>query len=54
MENLSNKSIAEKLSISVSTVEKHISKAMGILKADFRGYHLEAVLLLICRLVLKR
>lgn len=42
MEQLSNKSIAEKLNISVSTVEKHISKAMNIIAKDFKGYHLEA------------
>ncbi|WP_091152360.1 RNA polymerase sigma-70 factor [Mucilaginibacter pineti] len=44
MENLSNKSIASKLSISVSTVEKHISKAMHILEKDFKEYHLEIAL----------
>lgn len=47
VENLSNKAIAEKLNISVSTVEKHISKAMGILKTDFSEYHLGAVLLML-------
>jgi RNA polymerase sigma-70 factor (ECF subfamily) len=47
MENLSNKSIAEKLSISVSTVEKHISKAVRILETDFKEYHLEVTLVLL-------
>jgi RNA polymerase sigma-70 factor (family 1) len=46
MDNLSNKSIAAKLSISVSTVEKHISKAMRILETDFKEYHLEVTLVL--------
>lgn len=46
VENLSNKKIAELLGISVSTVEKHISKAMGILKGNFRGYNMELILLI--------
>ena len=46
VENLSNKLIAERMGISVSTVEKHISKAMNIIKADFREYHLEVILLI--------
>ncbi len=46
VENLSNKLIAERMGISVSTVEKHISKAMNIIKADFREYHLEVMLLI--------
>lgn len=52
IDNLPNKLIAEKLEISVSTVEKHISKAMSILKTDFREYHLEVILLICC--VLKK
>jgi RNA polymerase sigma-70 factor (family 1) len=47
VENLSNKSIAEKLGISVSTVEKHISKASKILQKDFQGYQIGVVLLLL-------
>lgn len=39
IEQLSNKSIAEKLDISVSTVEKHIGKAMDIMKTGFRNYN---------------
>ena len=46
IENLSNKTIAEKLSISISTVEKHIGKAIRILKADFREYNLGLTLFL--------
>lgn len=40
IEQLSNRSIAEKLGISVSTVEKHISKAMKIMASDFSDYNL--------------
>lgn len=50
MEQLSNKSIAKKLNISVSTVEKHISKAMNILSSDFKGYHFGVVWMLFCLL----
>ena len=46
IENLPNKTIAEKLSISISTVEKHISKAIRILKADFREYNFSIALFL--------
>jgi hypothetical protein len=49
MDNLSNKPIAAKLSISLSTVEKHISKAMRILETDFKEYHLELTLVFFCR-----
>jgi len=48
MDNSSYKSIAAKLSISVSTVERHISKAMRILESDFKEYHLEVTLVLFC------
>ncbi|MNK04876.1 putative RNA polymerase sigma factor FecI [compost metagenome] len=47
VENLSNKSIADQLGISVSTVEKHISKAMQILKVEFKAYHPGIVMLVI-------
>lgn len=50
IEELSNKSIAEKLSISVSTVEKHISKAKKILKLNFKTHRLEALILPACQL----
>ena len=46
VENLSNKKIAELLGISVSTVEKHISKATGILRTNFKEYHLEVIILM--------
>jgi RNA polymerase sigma-70 factor (ECF subfamily) len=48
MEQFSNKSIAEKLNISVSTVEKHISKAIKILKIDFKEYNFELIVALYC------
>lgn len=38
IESLSHRNISEKLQISVSTVEKHIRKAMDILRADFGKY----------------
>ncbi len=37
-EKLKNKEIAEKLEISVKTVEKHISKALVILRRDLADY----------------
>lgn len=46
VENLPHKKIAELLGISVSTVEKHISKATRILRTHFTEYHLEVVVLL--------
>lgn len=46
VENLSHKKIAEQLGISVSTVEKHVSKAVRILRTNFKGYHLEVIILL--------
>ncbi|TYR37547.1 RNA polymerase sigma-70 factor [Sphingobacterium phlebotomi] len=46
VENLPHKKIAELLGISVSTVEKHISKATRILRTNFKEYHLEVVVLL--------
>ncbi len=45
IERLSNKEIAEKLGISVSTVEKHVAKALRLLRADLKGYHLGVILL---------
>jgi len=47
VEHLSNKSIAEKLGISVSTVEQHITKAIKLLKTDFDHYDQGLVLLLL-------
>jgi RNA polymerase sigma-70 factor (family 1) len=38
IEQMSNKSIAQKLGISVSTVEKHIGKAMSIMKTGFSKF----------------
>lgn len=45
IERFSNKEIAEKLGISVSTVEKHIAKALKLLKTDLKGYHFSVILL---------
>lgn len=39
VEQMSNKSIAEKLGISVSTVEKHIGKAMNVMRTGFSKYN---------------
>ncbi|ANI88200.1 hypothetical protein A9P82_02065 [Arachidicoccus ginsenosidimutans] len=43
-EQLSNKEIAEKLGISVNTVEQHMRKAIRILKTHY-GYEMIAILL---------
>lgn len=45
VERLSNKEIAAQLNISVSTVEKHIGKAIKLLKSDLQGYHFGMILL---------
>jgi RNA polymerase sigma-70 factor (ECF subfamily) len=45
-EHLSYKEIAERMSISVNTVEKHIGKALQLLRQEFQEYHLPAVILL--------
>ncbi|RFS18906.1 RNA polymerase sigma-70 factor [Chitinophaga silvatica] len=46
-EYLTNKSIAERLGISVNTVEKHIGKALAILRKEFSGQELVVLLLLL-------
>jgi len=38
LENLSYKTIAERMNIYVNTVEKHIGKALGILRKSFREF----------------
>lgn len=38
LENLSYKSIADRMGISVNTVEKHIGKALAILRKSFREF----------------
>ncbi|WP_090975113.1 RNA polymerase sigma-70 factor [Parapedobacter composti] len=43
MESLSHRNISEKLNISISTVEKHIRKALDILRSDFGKYHYSIV-----------
>lgn len=44
IESLSHRNISEKLQISISTVEKHIRKAMDILREDFGNYQFSIVL----------
>lgn len=45
-EDLSYKEIAEKMCISVNTVEKHIGKALHLLRQEFQEYHLPIIVLL--------
>jgi RNA polymerase sigma-70 factor (ECF subfamily) len=45
-EHLSYKEIAEKMCISVNTVEKHIGKALQHLRQEFQEYHLPVIILL--------
>lgn len=42
-EQLSQQEIADRLDISVSTVKKHITKALRILQDDFKDYDLQVV-----------
>ncbi|HEY9258683.1 RNA polymerase sigma-70 factor [Chitinophaga sp.] len=44
-ELLTNKGIAERLGISVNTVEKHIGKALAILRKEFNGQELILLIL---------
>jgi RNA polymerase sigma-70 factor (ECF subfamily) len=39
-DQLSHKDIAEKLDISVSTVKKHLTKAMNIMRKEFNGHQM--------------
>lgn len=45
-EHLSYKDIATRMNISVNTVEKHIGKALNILRKEFSGYQLPIVTLI--------
>jgi RNA polymerase sigma-70 factor (ECF subfamily) len=49
-ENLKNKEIAKKLNISVKTVEKHISKALFILRCNLADYLGVLLMVLITKL----
>ncbi|NSL86423.1 RNA polymerase sigma-70 factor [Chitinophaga solisilvae] len=49
-ESMPNKSIAEKLGISVNTVEKHMGKALAILKKELSVHELGLALLLLSHL----
>jgi len=40
-DQLSHKDIAEKLDISVSTVKKHLTKAMNIMRKEFNGHQMD-------------
>ncbi len=44
-EHLSYKEIAERMGISVKTVEKHMSKALGLLRQDFSEYQTGVIVL---------
>lgn len=45
-EQLSYKAIAERMNISVNTVEKHIGKALKRLRDEFKDHNVSVVLLL--------
>ena len=45
-EHLSYKEIAERMSISINTVEKHIGKALHLLRREFEEYHLPILILM--------
>lgn len=47
IEHLSQQEIALRLNISVSTVKKHITKAMRILKAEFKENHFDLLFLIL-------
>lgn len=46
-ENLSHQDISERLGISISTVKKHITKALHIVRTDLDGHELDILALLI-------
>lgn len=52
--NLSYKKIAEQLGVSVNTVEKHIGKALHIMRTNLQEYHLDLVFILASFLTLFR
>jgi RNA polymerase sigma-70 factor (ECF subfamily) len=45
-EHLPYKDIASQMGISVNTVEKHLGKALMLLRLEFREYHLPILLLI--------
>lgn len=45
-EQLSYKAIAERMNISVNTVEKHVSKALKKLRTEFKDYNTPVIILL--------
>jgi RNA polymerase sigma-70 factor (family 1) len=47
IEHLSQQEIAIRLDISVNTVKKHITKALRILKAEFKENHFDVLLLIL-------
>ncbi|HET6996143.1 MAG TPA: RNA polymerase sigma-70 factor [Chitinophagaceae bacterium] len=47
VQNLSHKEIATKMNISESTVDKHISKAMQLLRASVKGFEVSIIILML-------
>ncbi len=54
MEHLSIKEISEKLSISVSTVKKHLTRALTALREELREDHINSLGLIVVLLLLNR
>lgn len=46
-EHLNQQEIADKLNISVSTVKKHLTKALALLRSEFKEEHLGIILLIL-------
>lgn len=46
-ENLSYKDIAARMGISVNTVEKHIGKALALLRLEFKEYNMQIITIIV-------